>query len=59
MAHPEETIVYGLLIVIGALPVALALAQPGGFGGEATFGLLMMCAGGVGLVVRSWRTRHF
>jgi len=44
----EELIVYGLLLLIGAIPVAIAIAQHAKFGVEATLGLLMVCAGAVG-----------
>jgi uncharacterized membrane protein len=55
--HSEELVLYGLLVVIGAIPVAFAVAHPGTFSGEASFGLLMVLAGVVGSVVRSWRRR--
>ena len=48
----EELIIYGLLILIGALPVAIALARRAIFGFDATFGLLMVLVGLVGVVVR-------
>ncbi|HET9987086.1 MAG TPA: hypothetical protein VFQ65_01165 [Kofleriaceae bacterium] len=48
----EELIIYGLLIVIGALPVAIALVRRAIFGFDATFGLLMVLVGLVGVVVR-------
>lgn len=48
MPHPEELISYGLLFVIGAIPVAIALIQRAAFGVEATIGLLMVCIGVIG-----------
>lgn len=48
---PEELILHGLLVVIGAIPVVVALVQRGTFGVEATLGLLMVCAGAIGAVV--------
>ena len=52
--NAEELILYGLLVAIGAIPVALALVQGGVFGVEPTLGLVMLCMGllGVSLYLR-------
>lgn len=47
---PEEGILYALLLAIGAIPVAIAIAAGAPFGVEATLGLLMSAAGLVGAV---------
>ena len=57
VAH-EEMILYGLMVVIGAMPVVLALAGGTSFGVEATVGLLMVCAGALGASAYAWRTRR-
>lgn len=49
-AQSEELIIYGLLVAIGAIPVAIALAERAAFGAEATLGLLMVCAGAIGAI---------
>jgi hypothetical protein len=57
---PEELILHGLLVLVGAIPVAVALAQRGPLGADATFGLLMVLAGSVGALFeacRVYRTR--
>ena len=41
----EELILYGVLAVIGAIPVMMAIAQHAVFGVDATLGLLMLIAG--------------
>lgn len=56
-AYPEELIIYGLLVVIGAIPLVLALLAQTGFGAEATLGALMACAGAIGAIVSSARRR--
>lgn len=53
---PEELILCALLIVIGAIPVVIALAQREVFGVEATSGFLMVCAGAIGATVHVWRS---
>lgn len=53
--HPEELILYGLLMLIGAIPVAIALLQRTIFDARATFGLLMVGAGAIGALVYAWR----
>jgi hypothetical protein len=56
---PEELVFYGLLVVVGVIPVALALVQRTVLGVEATLGLMMACAGIAGAIVHAWRThRH-
>lgn len=55
----EELLIYGLLVVIGVIPAAIALVQHTVFGVEATLGLMMACAGIVGAIVHAWRAhRH-
>lgn len=54
----EELIIYGLLVVIGVIPGLIALSQRTVLGVEATLGLLMACAGVVGAIVYTWRTRR-
>ena len=46
----EEPILYGLLLAIGLVPVAIAWATGGGYGAEATIGGLMAAGGALGLV---------
>jgi hypothetical protein len=50
-------ILYGLLVAIGAIPVALALLQGDSFGFDATLGALMVCAGALGAIGYAWRGR--
>jgi len=57
-SHPEELILYGLLVGIGAIPVAIALVRRATFGVEATLGLLMVCAGAIGMIVYARRTHN-
>jgi hypothetical protein len=52
----EELLIYGLLVVVGAIPVAMTLAQHGAFGSEATLGILMLGAGTLGAIALWWRT---
>jgi hypothetical protein len=57
--HSEELIFYGLLVVIGVIPVVIALVQRTILGVEATLGLMMACAGIAGAIVHVWRAhRH-
>ena len=49
-APSEERVLYAILCAVGAIPVAIALLRGGGFGVEATLGLLMALAGLAGLV---------
>lgn len=48
-APSEERVLYAVLCAVGAIPVAIALLLGGGFGAEATVGLLMALAGLAGL----------
>lgn len=50
--HPEELVVYALLVVIGAIPVVIALIVRGAFGTDATLGAAMIVIGALGLVLR-------
>jgi hypothetical protein len=51
-------ILYGLLVVIGAIPVVIALVQRAAFGVDATLGLLMVCAGAIGAIAYARRTHR-
>ncbi|HEU4727001.1 MAG TPA: hypothetical protein VFT22_03910 [Kofleriaceae bacterium] len=55
MAHSEEPVLYGLLVLIGAIPVVIALVRRETFGVDASLGLLMVCAGAIGAIVDAWR----
>jgi hypothetical protein len=55
---PEELILYGLLVVIGAIPVVLTLASGGSFDVNATLGLLMICGGALGASAYAVRMRR-
>lgn len=50
-AATEERLVYAALCVVGAIPVAVAIAHGGAFGAEPTIGLLMVLGGAIGLAV--------
>ncbi len=57
----DDLIVYTLLVVIGAIPVAITLGEAAVFGWDATVGLLMVGGGLLGLVIeviRGLRHRH-
>lgn len=58
-APSEERILHAILCAVGAIPVVIAVLRGGGFGVEATVGLVMALAGLAGLVA-STRTggRH-
>jgi len=45
----EDRVLYGLLVMIGVIPVVLALASGGGFDVQATLGLVMAALGLAGL----------
>jgi hypothetical protein len=49
-APSEERILHAVLCAVGAIPVVIAVLRGGGFGVEATVGLVMAVAGLVGLV---------
>jgi hypothetical protein len=53
--YPEELIVYGLLVGVGAIPVVGAVIERATFGVEATIGLIMGCAGLLGVFAWLWR----
>jgi hypothetical protein len=48
-AAREERVVYAALCLVGAIPIAVALAHGGAFGVEPTLGLIMALAGAAGL----------
>lgn len=56
---PEEAVLYGLLVVIGLIPILIALVTEAKFGAEASIGMLMVGAGLLGLrpVGRTRRSR--
>jgi len=56
-APSEERVLYAVLCAVGAIPVAIALLRGGGFGVEATLGLLMALAGLAGLLASARRAR--
>jgi hypothetical protein len=49
-APSEELILYVVLCIVGAIPLAVALLRGGAFGVEATVGLAMALAGLAGLL---------
>ena len=49
----EDLVLYGLLVVIGAIPVAVAVLQRASFGIDATLGGLMVGAGVIGTVAHA------
>lgn len=55
--QPEDLVLYGLMIFIGVIPVAIALITRAAFGFEATLGLIMVVVGSVGLVVHRLQVR--
>ena len=54
----EELVLYVLLVVIGAIPVIVALAQQESLGADATLGLLMTAGGLFGAVAWLVRSAH-
>jgi hypothetical protein len=56
-ASSDEPVLYGLLVLIGAIPVAIAVVQRAMFGIDATLGVLMVCAGTIGAVGHVRRAR--
>lgn len=54
----DELAVYALLILVGIIPVAIALAEQAVFGAEATIGLVMLCAGALGVLAYVIRRRQ-
>lgn len=53
----EDLVLYGLLVVIGLIPVVIALVDRAAFGFDATLGLMMVVIGLVGWVVQLARAR--
>ena len=54
----EELVLYGLLAVIGAIPVIIAIVERVPFSADASLGLLMVCAGLVGAIGHLWQARR-
>ena len=54
----EELVLYALFILIGAIPVAIAVADDMRFGVEATIGLLLAGAGTIGTIAHGLRRRR-
>ena len=54
----EELVFYGLLVVVGVIPMVIALVQRTVLGVEATLGLMMACAGIAGTIAHAWRTHR-
>jgi hypothetical protein len=54
----EELIVYGLLLLVGAIPIWLAVAHREFFGVDATLGVLMSGAGTVGVIAHAVQARR-
>ena len=52
----EELILYSLLVMIGAIPIAIAVIERAMFDADATLGLMMVCTGVIG-AVRQLRRR--
>lgn len=50
----EEAVLYGLLVLIGLIPILIALATGAKFGAEPSIGILMVGSGLWGL----WRLRE-
>lgn len=60
MSQPDELLIYGMLVLIGVIPVVIALVRRETFGVDASLGLLMVCAGGIGAIgaiEAAWRAR--
>jgi hypothetical protein len=51
----EELILYAALLVIGAIPAAVAVLERHAFDCESTVGLMMLAAGLVGVIVQLQR----
>ena len=54
----EELVLYGLLAVIGAIPVIIAIVERVAFTADASLGLLMVGAGLVGAIAHLWQARR-
>jgi hypothetical protein len=48
---PEDLVLYGLLVVIGLIPVAITVLERWAFGFDATLGLIMVVTGIIGLAI--------
>jgi len=55
---PEDLVLYGMLMGIGAIPVIIALIERIAFGFDATLGLMMLVVGAVGLLVARARSKQ-
>jgi len=54
---PEDAVLYGLMMGIGVIPVAIAVITRATFGFDATLGLLMLGVGILGLAIQMIRRR--
>jgi hypothetical protein len=54
---PEDLVLYGLLMVIGVIPVLITVIDGGVFGFDATLGLMMLVVGAVGVLYHVARGR--
>ncbi len=54
---PEDAVLYGLMVFIGIIPVAITAIAHDVFGFDATLGLIMVVVGLVGLVYHRLRAR--
>lgn len=55
---PEDLVLYGLLVVIGAIPVLIAVIDRAAFGFDATLGLIMLVMGVVGMLFHVMHARR-
>lgn len=54
---PDDFILYALFVIIGLIPVVIALVDRAPFGFDATLGLMMAVVGIIGMVVARSRPR--
>ncbi len=57
LSELEELVIYVALVLVGAIPIGVALANRTGLGAEATIGLIMVVAGMAGLTFVAWSRR--
>ena len=55
---PEDLVLYGLLLVVGIIPVVITIIEGSAFGFDATLGLMMVVVGLVGMVFHVARARQ-